>query len=643
MGDEGRLASLLEEWQRHRDEGRDVPAEALCAGRPDLVLELGRRIEVLRRVSRLVLPASAVGLGNPVEPGPDTTELSEHPHPGADAAAGDTPVESVPGRSGSPSPAGAPRQFGGYRLLKLLGQGGMGTVYLAEEGLVGHRVAVKVMRPDVAVQPDARARFLREARAASALRHDHVVPINYVGEQAGVPFIVMPLLSGETLEERLRREGRLPAGEVLRIGRETAEGLAAAHAAGMVHRDVKPANLWLEAPTGRVKVLDFGLARRVEGDRLTLSGEVLGTAGYMAPEQADGQPVDVRSDLFSLGCVLYRAATGEPPFRGRTWTAVLRAVAEHDPPPPRDRRPDLPAALSFLIERLLAKDPSRRPATACEVADALRGIESSGAHEAARGTDSWRTPSVPPGRRWSWTRRLSIACALALGLLLTGGLYYFRTSPGGANQEVGDPAPMRAAVDIRVWRAGPGGAARLRLTEPGALPLRPGDQFRIEATADWPAYLYLFWIDTEGKATPVYPWNPRVGWGTRPAEEQPVTELGLPPSAAKGYTISGDRPGMETLILVARAERLDLPDEQIQGWFAGLPEQRPFQNPESAVWFENGRVVIGDGRRQMRGFDETDINDPVLRIQGLLRKRIGPHAAFTAAVSFARLGGGGMP
>jgi hypothetical protein len=205
------------------------------------------------------------------------------------------------------------------------------------------------------------------------------------------------------------------------------------------------------------------------------------------------------------------------------------------------------------------------------------------------------------------------------------------------------PVPVRAAVDMRVWRTGPGGAAtRRRLADPGALPLQPGDQFRIEATAERPAYLYLFWIDTEGTTLPVYPWQPG-RWGTRPAEEQPVTALELPLTATKGYTISGDQPGMETLILVARAERLALTDTEIRGWFIGLPPQRPYQKPESAVWFENGQIVTGDDNRRPRGFEEAIIDDPVLRVQGALKERIGPHAAGTAAVSVARLGKGGMP
>jgi serine/threonine protein kinase len=243
----------------------------------------------------------------------------------------------------------------------------MGLVYRAYEEALGREVAVKVMRPELARRPDARQRFLREARAAAALLHDHVVPIYQVGEDAGVPFIAMPLLMGESLEKRLGRERVLPVGEVVRIGLEAAEGLAAAHEKGLVHRDVKPANLWLEAPSGRVKVLDFGLARAEEPaggaaggspqEPLTQEGALLGTLGYMAPEQVYGGRAGRRSDLFSLGCVLYRMATGAQPFAGASRAAVLRATAEHHPPPARAANPEIPAWLSSLVERLLAKQP----------------------------------------------------------------------------------------------------------------------------------------------------------------------------------------------------------------------------------------------------------------------------------------------
>jgi hypothetical protein len=649
MTEDPRLGELLLDWQEWYAQGRDVPADELCRACPELTGELGRRIAVLRHLGGLAHQVGGGGVG-PAEPCPAAagTDPWDARESGADWASSGTDLAAWLRSVAPPQQPGELGRLGQFAIRRLLGRGGMGAVFEAEDPALERRVALKVMRPAVAAHPEAKARFLREARAAAALQHDHIVPVFHVGEHNGVPFMVMPLLAGESLEDRLRREAPLAAAEVARVGREAAAGLAAAHAAGLVHRDVKPANLWLEAPAGRVKVLDFGLARvaDVGGGGLTQTGAVLGTPSYMSPEQADGRPVDGRSDLFSLGCVLYRLATGEPPFPGTTLTAVLRAVAEHHPPPPRDRRPDLPAALSDLIERLLAKDPDRRPASARAVADELQSLKPVGEGEpVVRAGTAGPPADRPRRRRWSRTIRWPVSITLSLALLVTlalGAPALWRWFSGRLAVPGARPA-LRGVIDLRVWRTGPGGAAaRRRLSDPGALPLQPGDQFRIAATADRAAYLYLFWIDTEGQAVPVYPWQPG-RWGTRPAEERRVAELELPPTAAKGYTISGARPGMETLILVARPERLALPDEQIQGWFAGLPAQRPYQNPESAVWFENGRIVTGDDSRRPRGFEETDIADPVLRVQGLLKERIGPHAAGTAAVSFARLGKGGMP
>jgi len=271
-------------------------------------------------------------------------------------------------------------RLGEYRVLKVLGSGGMGVVFLAEDTRLRRRVALKAMKPALAANAQARQRFLREAQLTASLTHDHVVAVHQVGEEKGVPFLAMPLVQGESLDARLKREGRLPLAEVLHIGRETAEGLAAAHEHGLIHRDVKPANLWLETLPGgrtRVKVLDFGLARAGDGDgeHLTQTGVVVGTPAYMAPEQARGEKVDARSDLFSLGCVLYKLCTGQTPFVGDTAMAVLTALATVHPKPVSDLNPDVPAELSELVMRLLEKNPGRRPASAGEVAQALQGQE----------------------------------------------------------------------------------------------------------------------------------------------------------------------------------------------------------------------------------------------------------------------------
>src|SRR5262249_3424469 len=195
-------------------------------------------------------------------------------------------------------------------------------------------------------------------------------------EHHGIPFLAMPLLTGESLEERLTRARRLPLLEVLRIGREMAEGLAVAHEAKLIHRDIKPANIWLEGARARVKILDFGLARPVEGNaQVTQSGTVVGTPAYMAPEQAEGRRVDARVDLFSLGCVLYRMLTGQLPFPGTSMVAVLVAVVHEQPRSVQELAPQAPPELANLIMRLLAKKPEDRPTKACAVAAVLATLE----------------------------------------------------------------------------------------------------------------------------------------------------------------------------------------------------------------------------------------------------------------------------
>jgi serine/threonine protein kinase len=236
-------------------------------------------------------------------------------------------------------------------------------------------VALKVMLPAIASDPQARARFLREARAAARVECDYIVPIYQVGDAGGMPFFAMPLLVGEPLDARLQRVGPLLPVEVLLLGRQMAEGLAAAHAVGLIHRDIKPSNVWLErAPDGtvrRARILDFGLARAPGDAILTGAGDVSGTPAYMSVEQARGQPVDFRTDLFSLGVVLYEAATGKRAFSGQTAYAILAALATQTPPAPNAVNPDVPVGLSELIVHLMSKTPAGRPQSAQRVADEL--------------------------------------------------------------------------------------------------------------------------------------------------------------------------------------------------------------------------------------------------------------------------------
>ncbi len=275
-----------------------------------------------------------------------------------------------------------PERFGEFRILGELGRGGMGVVYRAEDPNLKREIAIKVMLPQYAANSDAKARFVREARAQAKVEHEHVAAIFQVAEHAGVPFLVMPLLKGMTLQAAIKANPRPPLTEVIRITREVAEGLAAAHEKGLVHRDIKPANIWLEGKKLRVRVLDFGLARAADVEAtdtsegpLTAEGAIVGTPAYMSPEQARGDAVDGRTDLFSLGVMLYQMSAGELPFRGGSALAVLSALALHVPPPLITKNPAVPPALSNLVERLLAKSAEGRPPTAETVAEELRAIE----------------------------------------------------------------------------------------------------------------------------------------------------------------------------------------------------------------------------------------------------------------------------
>jgi WD40 repeat protein/tRNA A-37 threonylcarbamoyl transferase component Bud32 len=314
---------------------------------------------------------------------PKSKETDSTVAEGAAAGAGRPQDDKTPTSNSQDIPLGEsvehPLQLGNYRIIKLLGEGGMGAVYEAEDLALKRTVAIKTMRPELASNESARSRFTREARHAGALESDHIVRIYSVGEDRGVPFIAMEFLRGKPLDVWMRN--RLPTSpqHILKIGFETALGLAAAHSRGLIHRDIKPANIWLEAPNGRVKILDFGLARSAEADvQLTGTGMVLGTPAYMAPEQARGLAVDHRTDLFSLGCILYQLATGRRPFTGTTTLAVLTSLAVDTPPFPSELNLAIPVALSNLITQLIAKRPEDRPQSAAAVAEELRRIAKGG-------------------------------------------------------------------------------------------------------------------------------------------------------------------------------------------------------------------------------------------------------------------------
>jgi serine/threonine protein kinase len=270
-----------------------------------------------------------------------------------------------------------PAAIGGHRILGLVGAGAMGRVYLAHDERLDRRVAIKVMNRQRARDAGARQRFLREGRAAAAVEHPHVLAIHAVGEYAGLPYIVMQLLDGQTLGAYRAAVVTLSLTEALRIGREIAEGLAAAHDRGLVHRDIKPDNVFLEGPRRSVRIIDFGLARAAADDsaKLTVEGTVVGTPAYMPPERIGDESLDAKSDLFGLGVILYELLAGRLPFEGKSMVSMLASIAKGTPMPLAQAAPRTPREVCDLVMRLMAHRKADRPADAAGVAAELARLE----------------------------------------------------------------------------------------------------------------------------------------------------------------------------------------------------------------------------------------------------------------------------
>jgi serine/threonine-protein kinase len=263
-------------------------------------------------------------------------------------------------------------RLGDIDVLEVIGMGGMGVVLKGFQPELKRLVAVKVLAPHLAISGSARQRFAREAQAAAAILHPNVMPILTVHSAGKLPYLVMPFVACESLQQRIERSGPLELIDILRIGLQAASGLAAAHAQGLVHRDIKPANLLLEKGVERLMVTDFGLARAIDDASITRTGVIAGTPQYMSPEQARGEPIDARSDLFSLGSVLYTMAAGRPPFRAESTYGILRRITDSSERSLREINSQIPEWFERIVRRLLAKNPDERFSSADEVAGILK-------------------------------------------------------------------------------------------------------------------------------------------------------------------------------------------------------------------------------------------------------------------------------
>lgn len=345
------------------DNERGPYVDKACAGNPQLRADVEALLRAHAEAGSFLEKGPLMRGNSPVaEAGDDNATQSFLRHDPNDDIRGLLAPSDVPGSLG---------RLGHYEVQQVLGSGGFGTVLRAFDDKLQRMVAIKLISPELATTSPARKRFLREAQACAAIRHENIVEIHNVEEQP-FPYLVMEYIPGQTLETKLNEHGPLDVPEVLRLGWQIASGLAAAHARGLIHRDIKPANILLDGGRDdRVKITDFGLARAIDDASLTQSGVIAGTPMYMAPEQAQGLALDQRADLFSLGSVLYRMVSGRPPFRAETTLAVLKRVTEDTPRPIQEIIPETPDWLCAIISRLHAKRPEDRIQTAKELADLL--------------------------------------------------------------------------------------------------------------------------------------------------------------------------------------------------------------------------------------------------------------------------------
>jgi Tol biopolymer transport system component len=462
-------------------------------------------------------------------------------------------------------------KLGHFNVVGVIGKGGMGIVLRALDRCLQRFVAIKVLSPEFANNDTAQQRFCREARAAAAVTHENVVAIHQVDhdEDSGLPFLVMQLVTGTSLEDHIATNGRMKLADVLRIGAQAAAGLAAAHGQGLIHRDVKPANILLESDLQRVKLTDFGLARAAEDVRLTQSGFVPGTPLYMAPEQARGDEIDHRADLFSLGSVLYAMCTGRPPFEGSTPYVVLKSVTEKQPPPINVLNPDVPRFLVDVIDKLHAKRPADRFQSAADVAEVLsralvRLEHMSEDQKKACAKAAALRRTVDLGRR----RFLWMGLGMALG---TGGTLAATFLSRRAAGVTGDGGPTVAPLkDIKaqlgpVWAAAysPDGSALAMSIDDGTVKVwdAAGDNVRVTIQAHHgPVWSVRFspdgkWLATTSDDGVVKLWDAATGKDLKGFKHPaPVRPVAFSPDGTR--LLTGGRNGTVRLWDVATQEEV---------------------------------------------------------------------------------------
>jgi hypothetical protein len=549
--------------------------------------------------------------------------------------------ETATAPGGTPHPAlgrGTRLEGGELCILEALDAGGMGEVYLAWHETLNDEVVIKV-----AQAPAMEARFRHEIELQNKLgAHPQVVAVKTAGRFEGRYYLMMEYVPGADLGRYVKDHGPLPWREACAYARQAALGLAHAHDRGVVHRDLKPRNLIRSEGDGSIKILDWGLARRLdrassdEDARLTQPGSLLGTPDYIAPEQIDDPAaVGPASDLYSLGCTLYELLTVRPPFHASP--NKLMAHLE-DPIPALPAELGVPRGVERILRRLLAKPARDRYGSAREFVDALDAAVA--AEEPGRPRPRvWRPAGLAAGLLGAVAILAVIAIYRGPGMDRGAPARPAQPDPGPViqplNGTVSDPIPLTGELTVRVWTPDGRGKRGWKIEEPGTLPVLPGEEVHLEARLNRPAYAYLLWLDGQGRVVSLYPWSDRK-FESRPVKEVALVEVHSPAALSQGWPVNGPS-GLETALLLVRRTPLP-PDRDLAGLIGRLPSS-PLRDPEErAVFFFNSgqQPVEAIDRGEHRGLGEVakQIDDPLLQLLDRLR----PHFELARAVRFAYRG-----
>jgi serine/threonine-protein kinase len=575
------VVSYLEEM----DEGRAPDSRAVLARHPDLQDELTVFFADEEKIGGLLAPLRA--------PAPGALVTQEEPGPGQDTTGPYQPQEEDGNRrSGSVVPLPS---IPGYEVLGVLGQGGMGIVYKARHVALDRLAALKMIRSQRLADDSVRTRFRTEARAVAQFDHPNLVRVHEYGEAKGQPYFALEFVPGGSLAERCK-DDPLPPRAVAALMAPLTDAVAYAHRRGILHRDLKPANVLLAAD-GVPKITDFGLVKDLRDGAadLTQPGARIGTPAYFSPEQAQGRSdaIGPETDIFGLGGILYFLLTGRPPFQGKTVGEVVEQARQGQVRPPRQLNGRVPRALERICLKALAADPRQRYPSAAALGDDLR-------------------------RYVHRPRRVALAAGALIVLLAVAGLLGLKAllPPGPRESTDNTGAPLASKLDVRVWKKADT-TKGLTLAAPGVLPLRTGDWMRVEAESNRPAYLYVIYLDAQGEASPLFPWQT---WDKR-STEQKRTQLHLPEDPLKdGAPLEPGPSGIEAVLVLAREEPLSAEEVgTLRRLFPKVPPGK-FDPLRGAVWLGAEERFADVRDRGRPNLDQSGtVPDPVERLRRLVR------------------------